>query len=75
MSKEELISETLRAKKELKLRHAPLWMARHLTRLHQGRDVGDTIASVITRADELAEFVAMYWRDGKQPLSKQAKRG
>jgi 60 kDa SS-A/Ro ribonucleoprotein len=27
------------------------------------------------RADELAEFVAIYWKDGKAPLSAQAKKG
>ena len=33
------------------------------------------MARVIQRADELAEFVALYWKDGKQPLSKQVKKG
>lgn len=80
VTKEELIAETLRAKNDLKLRHAPLWMARHLTRLHRGKAVGDTIFQVIKRADELAEFLALYWKDEKgnivkTPLSKQAKRG
>jgi hypothetical protein len=37
--------------------------------------VGQTIADVIERADELAELLAMYWRDGKRPLSAQLKRG
>jgi hypothetical protein len=30
---------------------------------------------VIQRADELAEFVAIYWKDGRVPLSGQAKKG
>lgn len=75
VTKDELIAETLRAKHDLKLRHAPLWMARWLTNYHQGSEVGDCIESVITRADELAEFMAMYWREGRTPISKQAKRG
>ena len=75
IGKGDLITEIQRAKHDLKLRHAPLWMARWLTNYHQGRDVGDCIESVITRADELAEFMAMYWHDGKTPISKQAKRG
>ena len=37
--------------------------------------VADTLARVIQRADELAEFVALYWKDGRQPLSKQVKKG
>jgi hypothetical protein len=30
---------------------------------------------VIQRADELAEFLALYWKDGRQPLSAQVKKG
>jgi len=30
---------------------------------------------VIQRADELAEFVALYWAERKQPLSAQVKKG
>ncbi len=60
------------------LRHVPLVLARELARNHQGALVGDTIAKVIQRADEIPEFLAMYM-DGKaarnQPLSKQVKRG
>jgi hypothetical protein len=37
--------------------------------------VGETLARVIQRADELAEFVAIYWAGGRQPLSKQVKKG
>ena len=29
----------------------------------------------IQRADELAEFVAIYWKDGRAPLSGQVKKG
>lgn len=67
----------LEARTRFKLRHVPLLLARELCR-HEGRNtvkVGITIADVIQRADELAEFLAIYWMDGKQPLSKQAKVG
>jgi len=30
---------------------------------------------VIQRADELGEFVALYWKEKKQPLSAGVKRG
>jgi hypothetical protein len=33
------------------------------------------VASLIKRPDELAEFLAMYWKDKKQPLSASVKRG
>jgi len=34
-----------------------------------------TLAEVIQRPDELTEFLAIYWKDGKCPLSKQVKLG
>ena len=37
--------------------------------------VADTIERVISRADELAELCAVYWRDGRKPLSAQMKKG
>jgi hypothetical protein len=47
-------------------------MARHKT--HRA-PVSETLANVIQRADELAEFVAIYWKDGRVPLSGQVKKG
>ena len=48
----------------MKLRHAPLWVVREMAR-HDGHKalVADTLAKVIQRADELAEFLALYWKD------------
>jgi hypothetical protein len=64
------------ARERMKLRHAPLLvvreMARHAT--HRGL-VAETLARVIQRADELSEFVAIYWAAGRQPLSAQVKKG
>ena len=64
------------AREAMKLRHAPLLvvreMARHAT--HRGL-VAETLMRVIQRADELAEFVAIYWKDGRAPLSGQVKKG
>jgi hypothetical protein len=61
------------AKFESKLRHVPLYMARVLASI--GKLKADDLADIITRADEPAEFLAMYWQDGKQPLAKQVKLG
>lgn len=64
------------ARTKMKLRHAPLWMVRAMARLPKHKSyVADTLEKVIRRADELAEFVALYWLDGKQPLSAQVKKG
>jgi hypothetical protein len=55
-------------------RHAPLLLLLDLIR-RGGAGVSDTIAQTIRRADEMAELVAIYWKDGKKPLSKQMKLG
>src|SRR5690606_15580769 len=67
-------SIAIEAREQMHLRHAPLWIVREMAR-RGGSVVGDTLARVIQRADELSEFVAMYWKDGREPLSKQVKRG
>ena len=68
------------ARSAMKLRHAPLLLVREMARLasHSGL-VAETLPRVIQRADELAEFVALYWATnevpGKSPLSAQVKKG
>lgn len=74
VSLETAASIAIEAREQMHLRHAPLWIVRAMAR-RQGRVVGDTLSRVIQRADELAEFVALYWKDGRQPLSAQVKRG
>ena len=73
---EKVAALAIEARANMKLRHAPLLlvreMARHETQRHL---VSDTLAPVIQRADELAEFVAIYWKDGRVPLSGQVKKG
>ncbi len=65
----------IHARTNLQLRHAPLLLARELARCARGKIVGHTITNVIQRADELTEFLAIYWSDGKCPLSAQVKLG
>lgn len=64
------------ARVKQKLRHVPLLVAREMARLdtHKGL-VGKLLPLIIKRADEIAEFMAIYWKDGKQPISKQVKIG
>jgi len=64
------------ARTKQKLRHVPLFIAREMARIdsHKGL-VGKLLPQIIKRADELAEFLAIYWKDGRQPLSKQVKKG
>ncbi len=64
------------AREAMQLRHVPLFLVRELARRKgTGALVADTLERVIQRADELAEFVALYWKERKQPLSAGAKRG
>jgi hypothetical protein len=64
------------ARTAMKLRHAPLVLVREMARHATHRAlVAETMPRVIQRADELAEFVAIYWKDGRAPLSGQVKKG
>ncbi len=64
------------AREQIKLRHAPLLLVREMARHASHRAlVSVTLAQIIQRADELAEFVAIYWKDGRVPLSGQVKKG
>jgi hypothetical protein len=73
---EKVAALAVEAREKMKLRHAPLLLVREMARLSTHRQlVAETLARVIQRADELAEFVALYWSEGKQPLSAQVKKG
>jgi hypothetical protein len=73
---EKVAALAVEAREKMKLRHAPLLLVREMARLQTHRHlVAETLARVIQRADELAEFVALYWSEGKQPLSAQVKKG
>ena len=73
---EKVAALAVEAREKMKLRHAPLLLVREMARLATHRQlVAETLLRVIQRADELSEFVALYWSDGKQPLSAQVKKG
>ena len=64
------------ARSQMYLRHAPLFLVREMVRHETHRPfVRATLAAVIQRADELSEFLAIYWKDKKQPLAKSVQRG
>lgn len=64
------------ARTVMKLRHLPLLVVREMARhtAHKAL-VSKLLPDVIDRADELSEFLAIYWKDGRQPLSAQVKKG
>ena len=54
----------IEARSSMKLRHVPLLLVREMARHATHRSlVSETLAAVIQRADELSEFVAIYWTD------------
>jgi 60 kDa SS-A/Ro ribonucleoprotein len=64
------------ARDQMQLRHVPLFLVRELARRKgTGALVAETLEHVIQRADELGEFVALYWKQKKEPLSAGVKRG
>lgn len=71
---QELACLAVEARTTHNLRHVSLLLAVELAR-KGGPLVGDTIPQVIQRADELSEFLTLYWRKGKTPIAKQVKRG
>lgn len=71
---ESLAALAVEARTEFNLRHVPLLLLKALAK-RGGPLVSQTLCEVIQRADELTEFLAIYWKDKKQPLSKQVKKG
>ena len=76
---EDVAALAIEAREQMHLRHVPLLLLRELARHPLMKDrpqlLSKTMGRVLQRADEPAEFLALYWKDGKQPLSKQVKRG
>lgn len=67
----------IEARQSFHLRHVPLLL---LTALFKtGRTIPrltrDTIEAVISRPDEMAELIALYWKDGKKPIPYSVHKG
>lgn len=76
VSAEDAMNIAIQAREDMKLRHAPLYIARLMAQNPKQRHlVGYTLSRVIQRADELSEFLAIYWKDGRVPIAKQVKKG
>src|SRR5215471_17004531 len=73
---EKVAALAIEAREQMKLRQVPLLLVREMARhASHRRLLAETLECVIQRADELAEFVAIYWKDGRVPLSAQVKKG
>lgn len=73
---EEVARVAIQAKEDMRLRHVPLLLVRELMRTKEGRALAkEVFPRVILRADDITEFLAIYWKDNKdEPLAKQVKR-
>lgn len=56
-----------------KLRHAPLLLAVALA--ETGGLQQSQVDRIITRADDLTELLALYWRAGRKPIDHQLRKG
>jgi len=66
----------IESRKQLNIRQGSLLLVREMARLRSHRTVvAKALAEVIQEPEELSDFVSIYWRDGKQPLSAQVKKG
>lgn len=70
---EKVAALAIDARERFKLRHVPLLLTRELARI--GELKASVLDAVIQRADEMSEFLALYWKEGRVPLSNQVKKG
>lgn len=64
------------AKLVQKLRHVPLYMAAVMAGLETHKHlVANLLENILVRPDEFAEFLAIYWKSKRVPVSAQIKRG
>jgi hypothetical protein len=73
---EDVFDLAVYARTKLNLRHAPLMLARELARSEHSRPLlAALLPQIVLRADELAEFLAMYWSEGRCPIAHSVRRG
>jgi 60 kDa SS-A/Ro ribonucleoprotein len=72
--RETVAALAVEARDKFHLRHVPLILLVSLIK-RGGTGISETIAATIQRPDEMAELLAIYWKDGKKPLAKQLQRG
>lgn len=66
----------LEARLMQKLRHTPLFIAVEMCKYPEHKMfVKDLLPQIITRADMLTDFLAIYWKDSKCPIANQVKKG
>ena len=75
---EDVSNLTIEARKLQKLRHTPLFLAVQMCKYEAIKPyVTDVLPQIITRADMLTDFLAMYWKENgaNAPIASCAKKG
>jgi hypothetical protein len=73
VSEEDARNVMMDAKFKSKLRHMPLYL---LTLFAEEKWLKkDDVAKICTRADDMAELLVLYWKNGKKPLCHQMIKG
>ena len=71
-----LAAIAIEAREGFNLRHVPLLLLDVLSKIGAGNKlVADTIERVIQRADEPAELLSIYWRNGRKMVPAQMRKG
>ena len=74
---EDVAALTVEARKIQKLRHTPLFLASEMCRYAETKPyVKEVLPQIITRADMLTDFLAIYWKNsGGKSIANCAKQG
>lgn len=73
---EDVFNLAIEARLLQKLRHTPLFIASEMCRYNEHRQYVDKLLPrIITRADMLTDFVAIYWKEKKRPICRKARKG
>ena len=78
---DKVLELAVEAREKFHLRHAPLWLLLAAiaqpvkSRPKDGISIRRAVNRTIQRVDEMAEILAMYWKDGKKALPKALQRG
>lgn len=66
----------IEARVDQKLRHVPLFIASEMLKHWTHKQfVAELLPKIITRPDQITDFLAIYWKNGKKPLAAQIKKG
>lgn len=63
------------ARTKMQLRHVPLLLVRELARVNDNAKLAeDTLRAVVQRPDEITEFMAIYFAEGRKPIPHGIRR-